>query len=238
MTIPLDLTSNRVLGTQPSTKRQPRADVERLSALKSGTIGEMYDLYRRYYDSTSLQLFESDLKDKDFVVVLKDETASVVGFSSLALLNAEIDGQRIRAIYSGDTIIDRAHWGTQALAFTWIRFAGTVKARGARLSALLVPDRQGPSHLSLPLGIFGRVLSALADADAGLGALHHGRARAPALRRRLRRGARRACRFRDRAVTCKSDLGRDRARRGGAPRRGVLPAQQSRLHAAATSSCA
>ena len=124
LTIPVDLSSN----PQPSTKRQPCAAVERLSALKSGTIGEMYDLYRRYYDSTSLQLFESDLKDKDFVVVLKDEAASVVGFSSLALLNAEIDGQRIRAIYSGDTIIDRAHWGTQALAFTWIRFAGAVKA--------------------------------------------------------------------------------------------------------------
>ena len=35
----------------------------------------------------------------------------------------------IRAIYSGDTIIERAYWGTQALAFTWLRFAGTVKAQ-------------------------------------------------------------------------------------------------------------
>lgn len=123
LTIPLELVSNK-----PPTKRQPRAYVEQLSALGSRTISEMYALYRRYYDSTSYALFESDLRDKDFVVVLKDEASAVVGFSSLALLSAEIDGQQIRAIYSGDTIIDRAHWGTQALAFTWIRFAGAVKA--------------------------------------------------------------------------------------------------------------
>jgi hypothetical protein len=35
----------------------------------------------------------------------------------------------VRAIYSGDTIIERSHWGTQALAFTWLRFAGTIKAQ-------------------------------------------------------------------------------------------------------------
>jgi len=128
LTIPLDLISNKALGTRRSTNRQPRAFVERLSALTSRTVGEMYALYHRYYDSTTPQLFESDLKDKDFVVVLKDDASSVVGFSSLALLSAEIEGKRIRAIYSGDTIIDRAHWGTQALAFTWIRFAGVVKA--------------------------------------------------------------------------------------------------------------
>ena len=61
--------------------------------------------------------------------MLHDEAGAVVGFSSLAILNLEIDGRRLRAIYSGDTIIDRPHWGTQALAFAWLRFAGAVKAQ-------------------------------------------------------------------------------------------------------------
>jgi hypothetical protein len=128
LTLPLDLASHNTSGTRPSTTRQPRGSVEQVSALGNRTVDEMYALYHRYYDSTSLQLFQSDLKEKDFVVVLKDEASSVVGFSSLALVDSEIDGQRIRAIYSGDTIIDRAYWGTQALSFTWIRFAGIVKA--------------------------------------------------------------------------------------------------------------
>jgi hypothetical protein len=114
-------------GTCPGLR--PSAEVERLSALGRRTIREMYALYAGYYDATSPALFETDLAGKDFVVVLRDEAGAVVGFSTLAVIDAEIDGRRLRAIYSGDTIIDRAHWGTQALAFTWLRFAGTVQAQ-------------------------------------------------------------------------------------------------------------
>jgi hypothetical protein len=126
---PIDLTCNKVMGTGQFVKRHPRAFVERIQALENHTIDQMYDLYGRYYEATSQQLFESDLKDKDFVVVLHDEACAVVGFSTLAVLNAEVDGHRLRVIYSGDTIIDRAYWGTQALAFAWLRLAGTVKAQ-------------------------------------------------------------------------------------------------------------
>ena len=40
----------------------------------------------------------------------------LAGFSSLSIVDATVDGRSLRAIYSGDTIIERAHWGTQALA--------------------------------------------------------------------------------------------------------------------------
>jgi hypothetical protein len=53
----------------------------------------------------------------------------LAGFSSLSIVDATVDGRSLRAVYSGDTIIERAHWGTQALAFTWLRFAGTIKAQ-------------------------------------------------------------------------------------------------------------
>jgi len=105
------------------------ADVERRSSLEGRTISQMYSLYATYYDATSPLLFEKDLADKDWVVVLRDETGMLVGFSSLAIVDATIGGRGLRAIYSGDTIIARAHWGTQALAFTWLRFAGTIKAQ-------------------------------------------------------------------------------------------------------------
>ena len=90
----------------------------------------MYDLYGRYYDATSFGLvrIRSDAT-RISSSCCGTTTGAVVGFSTLAILSTEIDGRRLRAIYSGDTIIERAHWGTQALAFTWLRFAGSVKAQ-------------------------------------------------------------------------------------------------------------
>ena len=102
-----------------------QADIERAASLDGRTVNEMFDLYGTYYDATSPSLFEQDLGNKDFVVVLRDDAGAVAGFSTLAIVDAPFG----RAIYSGDTIIDRAHWGTQALAFTWLRFAGELKAQ-------------------------------------------------------------------------------------------------------------
>jgi hypothetical protein len=39
------------------------------------------------------------------------------------LLDADVDGRQVKALFSGDTIIDRQHWGDQALAHVWGRFA-------------------------------------------------------------------------------------------------------------------
>jgi hypothetical protein len=108
---------------RPSTQVQSRADLE------SRTVAAMYGLYATYYEATSRSRFDADLNEKDAVVILRDEAGAIVGFSSLAIIDTMVEGTRLRAIYSGDTIIDRAHWGTQALAFTWIRHAGTIKAQ-------------------------------------------------------------------------------------------------------------
>jgi hypothetical protein len=109
--------------------RQLRAELVPVRALDDQITGEMFDLYDAYYDATSPLLFQSDLADKDFVIALREPSGALAGFSTLAVLDTEIDGERVRAIYSGDTIIDQSHWGTQALAFTWLRFAGSLKAQ-------------------------------------------------------------------------------------------------------------
>jgi hypothetical protein len=113
--------------------KQLTATIGHVSSLEERAIGAMFDLYDRYYDATARPLFEADLRNKDYVVTLREASGALAGFSTLAVLEAEIGGQPLRAIYSGDTIIDHAHWGTQALAFTWIRFAGTIKAWAPQL---------------------------------------------------------------------------------------------------------
>jgi hypothetical protein len=108
--------------------RQLSATIDRVAMLDERAVGAMYELYDQYYDATSRPLFEADLRNKDYVVTLRESSGALAGFSTLAVLEADVGGRRLRAIYSGDTIIDHAHWGTQALAFTWIRFAGSIKA--------------------------------------------------------------------------------------------------------------
>jgi hypothetical protein len=115
--------------TAPSIGRQINASIERVASLERESIDGMFAVYRTYYDATSETAFAADLKEKDFVVLLRDEDDAIAGFSTLAVIDTATDQGRLRAIYSGDTIIDRAHWGTQALAFTWLRFSGEVKAQ-------------------------------------------------------------------------------------------------------------
>jgi hypothetical protein len=121
--------SRRLVSSRQERASRLLAHVERRASLEARTVSQMYDLYATYYDATSPALFERDLHDKDWVVVLRDESGMLAGFSSLAIVDATIGGRCLRAIYSGDTIIERAHWGTQALAFTWLRFAGSIKAQ-------------------------------------------------------------------------------------------------------------
>jgi hypothetical protein len=47
--------------------------------------------------------------------------------STLVTWELEFSGAPIRIVFSGDTIVEREHWGTQALAFGWPRHAGRLK---------------------------------------------------------------------------------------------------------------
>lgn len=89
----------------------------------------MYDLYRRYYGASDYALFNSDIDEKNQVIVLHDETQRLVGFSTLLLMEFEFDGMPRRAIFSGDTIIHHDYWGTQALSLAWCRQAGHIKTQ-------------------------------------------------------------------------------------------------------------
>jgi hypothetical protein len=101
---------------------RPRREVS------EGDVAEMYRLYAEYYAATSQDLFQSDLANKDYVIELRDGL-SLKGFSTLAVMDYDVTGDRHRALFSGDTIIDRRYWGEQALAQAFCRHAGAVKAQ-------------------------------------------------------------------------------------------------------------
>lgn len=73
----------------------------------------------RYFANVSRTVFERDLSEKEWCILLTDASGRVRGFSTMMLVRAEVDGRSIAAVYSGDTIVDREHWGESILSRLW-----------------------------------------------------------------------------------------------------------------------
>jgi len=94
----------------------------------------MFRVFSSHYDCVTRARFESDLAEKESVLILTDEGGEVRGFSTLQLWDETFEGEALRIVFSGDTIIETAYWGSQVLAFNWIRHTGHLYAEA--------PDRR------------------------------------------------------------------------------------------------
>jgi hypothetical protein len=85
-------------------------------------IKQMYELYAAFYENTSLDIFLNDLSKKSGVIlVMRKSDERIVGFSTQTFFDLKVEGKRVRGIFSGDTIIEPAYWGNNALANTFYR---------------------------------------------------------------------------------------------------------------------
>ena len=128
---------------------------------------KLYSLYARYYAAADRETFERDLNGKDSAFLVWDGD-QLAGFSTLQVSRTLLDGAPIRVAYSGDTIIERAYWGSTAFSFAWVRHMGRLAAqedaplfwllivKGWRTYRYLatfglefVPDWRKPDHPSL-----------------------------------------------------------------------------------------
>lgn len=66
--------------------------------------------------------FEQDLTEKPWTIILRDGVGRIVGFSTIDLMETEVDGSTVRVVYSGDTIIDSRYRATTALPRAFLRF--------------------------------------------------------------------------------------------------------------------
>lgn len=93
-----------------------RAATVRASGLSAAQRDEMWAVFRRYYDSVTRETFEHDLSKKNHVILLQDSgDGTIRGFSTILLMDVEIEGRPIRAVFSGDTVIEEEYWGQNAL---------------------------------------------------------------------------------------------------------------------------
>ncbi len=99
---------------------------KRIAELSEEDCSDMQRLYLAHYDGGSADQVRADLQDKDEAILVFSQDA-LVGFTTLKVYEHRWEGEDVRIVYSGDTVVDRAHWGQQALAFTWIAKMGALK---------------------------------------------------------------------------------------------------------------
>lgn len=99
----------------------------RVREVSSGDLNTFFDIYNRHYDAVCFEQFKSDFSEKDFVIILKEEdSGKIKGFSTIALYDRIVCGKRIKLLYSGDTVIEKSHWGQQELLKTWCNIAAHI----------------------------------------------------------------------------------------------------------------
>ncbi len=135
------------------TRAALESEVLRAADLEPQLCGELFAIYARHYDYADRGRFLDDLAEKDFVILLRDAgTGAARGFSTQRVLGASVDGRPVRALFSGDTIIDRDAWGEQELVRAWCRLAGRVRAAEPRTPLYWFLISKGyRTYLYLPL---------------------------------------------------------------------------------------
>lgn len=104
-------------------------------ALDPHTHAAMFALMGEHFRGVALDVFDADLAEKNWVILLEDRDGRLRGFSTLLVQPTEATGERCVLVYSGDTIVDRAAWGTRVLPRIWIESALRLCARHPDLDA-------------------------------------------------------------------------------------------------------
>ena len=125
-----------------------RANIERLA-----TFAEMMDETERELARAGVQVVAGGAEKLRLAnLELDARDGTVRGFSTQRVLAATVEGTRVRAIFSGDTVIDRAYWGEQELVRGWSRFAGAVRAEAPETPLFWFLISKGyRTYLYLPL---------------------------------------------------------------------------------------
>ncbi len=87
----------------------------------------MYALMQACYIGMTIESFVSDLAWKDLVILLRDKNNDIYGFSTVAYNPKGCGTKEYNVVFSGDTIIDPAYWGSLALTQGFRQVLGGLK---------------------------------------------------------------------------------------------------------------
>jgi hypothetical protein len=105
----------------------PLARLVRVSQLLLPDRNAMYGLLQRHFDGVQRSVFDADLAQKNWAILLEDETGLLKGFSTLLFYQTEFRGEACSVVYSGDTIVDPSAWSSSILSRAWIGTVNSLK---------------------------------------------------------------------------------------------------------------
>ena len=88
-------------------------------ALTQELIDRMFSLMESNYDFVNKEAFTKDLNNKQYIGLITNELSDVVGFTTFAINPKNTGTADYNIIFSGDTILDPDHWGTQIVSKGW-----------------------------------------------------------------------------------------------------------------------
>lgn len=107
-----------------------RGSVVGVQSLSIEARDAMWLVFSKYYAAITREKFESDLAQKQDVIMLLDSgDGSVQGFTTIEVYAPAVQGRAVIAVYSGDTVITEAYWGQHALHRAFNRYLLMTKLR-------------------------------------------------------------------------------------------------------------
>lgn len=94
------------------------------SEMNQSSIERMYFIMEENYSSISFSAFKNDLKNKQFIGVLKDGENQIQGFTTYAINPFNLGTSEYNILFSGDTIISPFYWGSQELVRGFCKTVG------------------------------------------------------------------------------------------------------------------
>ncbi len=96
-----------------------KADVVHVRTLQSAQRDQMFVVLVQCFEGVTASQFQRDLDEKDYVVLLRDDTGTLVGFSTYMMYQSAAVA-RCTVVCSGDTVVLPCAWGSFALHRIWL----------------------------------------------------------------------------------------------------------------------
>ncbi|HVU87091.1 MAG TPA: hypothetical protein VHD36_07205 [Pirellulales bacterium] len=91
--------------------------------LSAAERGRLFELMSRHFDQVDQAQFFADLDEKPSVLLLREAASgSICGFSTITLFETTRGGERLAAVFAGDTVVDPEYWGHPAWVYAWARY--------------------------------------------------------------------------------------------------------------------
>ena len=118
-----------------------KAQLVRIENLLPSDRTAMYSLLSTHFQGVEQAVFEADLNQKNWVILLEDQASNTLkGFSTLLMYETVFAGETLSVVYSGDTIMDPSAWSSSVLSRAWITSVNQLRSNysSGRLYWLLI----------------------------------------------------------------------------------------------------